>query len=92
MNMKTIHWDKSSSGIKASLTFENQTKLAEFVLQLARLSDEIQHHADMEIRYNRLGLNIITHDAKAVTEKDEALCREIEKLLIELNRTSWNVR
>lgn len=78
--MNNINWNKTDQGIQTTLAFNNQTELAEFVLQLAKLSDDMQHHADMEIRYNKLHLNIITHDAGGVTEKDEALCREIEKL------------
>lgn len=76
-----MNWNKSKQGIQATLTFEDQTTLAEFVLRLAKISDGMQHHADMNIRYNKLHLNIITHDANAITEKDEALCREIESLL-----------
>ena len=77
-----MNWNKSEQGIQATLIFEDQTTLTEFVLKLAKISDAIQHHADMDIRYNKLYLKIITHDAKAITEKDEALCREIENLLI----------
>jgi 4a-hydroxytetrahydrobiopterin dehydratase len=76
-----MEWNKTEDGIKATLTFENQTELAEFVLKLAKLSDDTQHHADMDIRYNKLHLNIFSHDANAVTEKDEALCEEVERLL-----------
>ncbi|MDB3906980.1 4a-hydroxytetrahydrobiopterin dehydratase [Crocinitomicaceae bacterium] len=76
-----MNWNNTENGIKATLKFENQTTLAAFVLKLAKISDATQHHADMDIRYNQLHLNIFTHDVNAVTEKDEALCREIEKLL-----------
>ncbi len=76
-----MNWNTSDQGIQATLEFENQTELAEFVLKLARLSDAMQHHADMDIRYNKLHLNIFTHDENAITEKDETLCREIELLI-----------
>jgi len=75
-----MNWNKTETGIKAKLTFENQETLAEFVLKLANISDVMQHHADMDIRYNQLYLNIFTHDEQAITEKDETLCHEIEKL------------
>ncbi|MCR9170964.1 MAG: 4a-hydroxytetrahydrobiopterin dehydratase [bacterium] len=79
--MNSINWNTSESGISTTLTFKNQTELAAFVLKIAKVSDDMQHHADMDIRYNKLHLNIITHDADAITEKDEALCREIEQLM-----------
>jgi 4a-hydroxytetrahydrobiopterin dehydratase len=74
-------WETSDYGIETTLEFKNQTTLAEFVLRLARHSDAVQHHADMDIRYNILKLRVYTHDAGAVTEKDHELCRKIEELL-----------
>ncbi|PWL32883.1 MAG: hypothetical protein DCO96_00600 [Fluviicola sp. XM-24bin1] len=78
--MKPINWNKTEQGIQTNLVFENQTELAEFVLKLAQISDAMQHHADMDIRYNKLYLNIFTYDKNAITEMDAALCKEIEKL------------
>jgi len=74
-----MNWNKTENGYRATLTFENQTELAEFVLELAKISDKRQHHADMDIRYNKLHLTVFTHDQQKITEKDEALCREIEQ-------------
>lgn len=76
-----MKWNITDNGIQGTLTFENQTALAAFVLELATISDRMQHHADMEIRYNQLKLTIITHDVQSITEKDHRLCREIEELL-----------
>jgi len=75
-----MNWKETEKGLQTTLKFENQTELASFVLKLAELSDKIQHHADMDIRYNQLHLNIFTHDKDAVTEKDYALSKEIERL------------
>ena len=76
-----MNWISTSEGISGELIFDDQTALAEFVLELAKVSDSLQHHADMSISYNRLKLNIFTHDEQSITEKDHNLCREIEKLL-----------
>lgn len=76
-----MNWDITSNGIIGELKFKDQTALAKFVLELAKVSDSLHHHADMNISYNRLRLNIFTHDEQSVTEKDHNLCREIEKLL-----------
>jgi len=76
-----MEWNTTPTGIQGELIFENQTELATFVLQLAKISDAMQHHADLDIRYNRLQLNIFTHDENAITEKDRLLCQQIEKLI-----------
>lgn len=76
-----MNWSTTPTGIKGKISFQDQTALATFVLKLAKVSDQLKHHADMDIRYNQLHLNIFTHDKNSVTEKDEHLCQEIEKLI-----------
>ncbi|GAB5417409.1 MAG: 4a-hydroxytetrahydrobiopterin dehydratase [Crocinitomicaceae bacterium] len=76
-----MEWSTTPTGIQGEIVFENQTELATFVLKLAKVSDTMQHHADLDIRYNRLKMNIFTHDENAVTEKDRLLCQQIEKLM-----------
>lgn len=76
-----MNWNTTPTGIASKISFQDQTALATFVLKLAKLSDELQHHADMDIRYNQLHLNIFTHDKNAVTEKDWDLVNEIDKML-----------
>lgn len=75
-----MQWHESDKGLQRSLEFSNQTELAEFVLQLAKVSDAMGHHADMQISYNCLNLTVITHDQRRITEKDWQLCSEIDAL------------
>lgn len=77
-------WSTTKYGLQRSLTFRNQTELAEFVLTLAKLSDRDKHHADMKIVYNELHLTIVTHDENhQLTEKDWALAEKIDGLILE---------
>lgn len=76
-----MEWIETPKGIQGTLTFDSQTQLAQFVVRLATISDEKQHHADMDIRYNRLYLTIFTHDKHAITQKDWNLCKSIETLI-----------
>ena len=78
-----MNWTETQKGIQGTLTFDSQTQLAKFVVRLATISDERQHHADMDVRYNRLHLTIFTHDENAVTHKDWNLCQSIEALIEE---------
>ena len=80
-NSEHMNWNITAHGITGEIKFSDQTELAEFVLKLAKISDNIAHHADMVISYNTLLLTVFTHDQQSVTEKDHDLCREIEKLL-----------
>ena len=73
-----MSWKKNDENLEKQFVFKNQTELAEAVLVLARHSDEIGHHADLQIHYNRLDVSITTHDAGGLTEKDYALAKAID--------------
>lgn len=75
-----MQWKENENGLTAQLKFKDQTELAEFVLDLAKISDEKQHHADMEISYNKLSLRLISHDVGKVTERDYAMAERIKSL------------
>lgn len=76
-----MKWLENENGLNAKVEFNNQTKLAEFVVELAKVSEAVDHHADLEISYNKLNIRIITHDANSVTLKDWDLARRIEEML-----------
>ncbi len=52
-----------------------------FVNRVGELAEEAGHHPDIDIRYNRVRLSLITHDAGGLTEKDFHLAGRAEKLL-----------
>ena len=73
-----MSWKKNDEQLEKQFVFKNQTELAEAILVLARYSDKIGHHADLQIHYNRLDVSITTHDAGGLTEKDYALAKAID--------------
>ncbi len=75
-----MKWQTKDGRLSAELSFKDQTTLAEYLLMVAKLSDEIGHHADMEIRYNKLVLSLYTHDVNAITEKDIELSKKLSEL------------
>jgi 4a-hydroxytetrahydrobiopterin dehydratase len=44
------------------------------------LAEEAGHHPDIEIHYNRVRLNLVTHDAGGLTAKDFDLATRIDEL------------
>jgi len=78
-----MNWTENKDGLKSELQFTDQTELAEFVLKLSQLSDKIEHHADLDIRYNKLSLRLISHDVNAITDRDRKMAANIEKLAAE---------
>ena len=75
-----MNWKETATGLQKVIGFDSQTELAQFVLELAVLSDQLNHHADMNIRYNQLELSLFTHDLEQVTDKDWDLAQKIDEI------------
>jgi len=52
-----------------------------FLNQVARLAESMNHHPDISIRYNRVGLSLTTHDEGGLTIKDFKLAGKINDLI-----------
>lgn len=80
--MEIENWENTGNELVRELLFENQTELATCLLAIAKYSDEVNHHADMEItQCRKLRLSITTHDAGSLTDKDLAWAKGINELL-----------
>jgi 4a-hydroxytetrahydrobiopterin dehydratase len=51
-----------------------------FVARLAMLAEKANHHPDIDIRYNKLRVALVSHDAGGVTGRDISMAAEIGKL------------
>ncbi|MCH2223618.1 MAG: 4a-hydroxytetrahydrobiopterin dehydratase [Crocinitomicaceae bacterium] len=76
-----MNWEEIDGAMQRSYSFKTQTDLAEFVLKVAKASDELDHHANMIVSdCNKLLLEITTHDSNCLTEKDSNWISRIDLL------------
>jgi len=73
-------WRLSDNSIERTLTFEGFPAAIEFVVRLARDAEEMNHHPDIDIRWNKVKLVLSTHSAGGLTDLDFLLARRIDKL------------
>ena len=52
-----------------------------FVNHIARKAQKINHHPDIDIRFNKVTLTLTTHDEGGITEKDFSLARQCDEVL-----------
>jgi 4a-hydroxytetrahydrobiopterin dehydratase len=52
----------------------------DFVIALAKLAEEANHHPDIRIQYNKVTVALTTHDSHGVTGKDFLLAQQIEMI------------
>jgi 4a-hydroxytetrahydrobiopterin dehydratase len=48
-----------------------------FVNQVGVLAEAADHHPDIDIRYDRVTLSLVTHDSGGITRRDLDLARQI---------------
>lgn len=49
-----------------------------FVVRVAELAEEADHHPDIDIRWNTVTLRLWSHDVGAVTERDLSLAAAVD--------------
>ena len=57
--------------------FPGFAQAIEFVDGIAQLAEREGHHPDIDIRYDRVKLALISHDAGGVTQRDAQMARRI---------------
>lgn len=82
--MEVENWKNTGKELLRDFTFGSQTELAEFVLLVARFSDEMNHHADMRVsECRKLRLSITTHDENGLTDLDYRWAKELNKSVLD---------
>jgi 4a-hydroxytetrahydrobiopterin dehydratase len=74
-------WSYTDGMIRKTYTFNDFTQAVAWTVRVAFLAEAHGHHPDIDIRYNRVTLALVTHDAgNQVTQKDVDLAQAIEQL------------
>jgi 4a-hydroxytetrahydrobiopterin dehydratase len=63
-------WRVENGELARVFQFKDFRAAMGFVNQVADLAEEAGHHPDIDIRYNRVRLGLVTHDAGGLTAKD----------------------
>ena len=71
-------WKFRDDTIRKSYAFPSFRSAIVFVNRVATIADELEHHPDINIRYNRVFLRLWSHDAGGVTERDLKLAERID--------------
>jgi len=69
--LKTLPaWSLEAGELVRLFQFEDFQGAMRFVNQVAELAESAGHHPDIDIRYNRVRLALVTHDQGGITAKD----------------------
>ena len=78
---KNPSWIIDNKTIKKEFKFENFIEAFAFMSKVALLSEKIDHHPDWQNTYNKVKINLTTHDKGGITTNDTKLAESIDKLI-----------
>ena len=73
-------WSKDGLWIITEKKFNTFSAAIAFVNKIAELAEAASHHPEIHIHYNQVLLELSTHDAGGLTEKDFSLAQKINAL------------
>jgi 4a-hydroxytetrahydrobiopterin dehydratase len=73
-------WSQQGKAIQKRYTLKSFLSAMELVNKIAGAAEEVQHHPDITISYNVVGVSLSTHSEGGVTRKDFDLAQQIDKL------------
>jgi|ERR1035437_696807 4a-hydroxytetrahydrobiopterin dehydratase len=74
------NWSKRAQTILRTFKFEGFLKGIDFVDRIARKAQKVNHHPDIDIRFDKVTLKLTTHDEGGITEKDFSLARQCDEV------------
>jgi len=73
-------WKRIEDEIQKTFVHKDFARAMGFVQSVALLAEKMNHHPDIDIRWNKVTLRLSTHSAGGLTELDFALAEQINKL------------
>jgi len=66
--------------ISRLFVFDDFMQGMRFLNRVAKLAEGMNHHPDIDIRYNKIKLSLTTHDEGGLTMRDFKLARKIDQM------------
>ena len=70
-------WQRNGIAIQRVFQFPNFKAAMQFVNEVAEAAEQASHHPDIDIRYNKVTMGLVSHDAGGVTQRDVQMAQRI---------------
>ena len=74
-------WQIEEGELTRTFSFKDFLAALAFVNRVGEQAEKAGHHPDIDIRYNKVRLGLVTHDAGGLTAKDFDLATVIDRLV-----------
>lgn len=73
-------WEHDGDALKREFKFDDFAGSIDFVNRITPPAEEMNHHPDITISWNRVGITLSTHSEGGITENDFELAQRIDPL------------
>jgi 4a-hydroxytetrahydrobiopterin dehydratase len=73
-------WSGGSDGIERTLQLASFRAAVEAISVIADVAEQLDHHPDMDLRWTKVRVAVVTHSAGGLTELDLELARRVDAL------------
>jgi 4a-hydroxytetrahydrobiopterin dehydratase len=73
-------WELRDGKLHRQFKFENFVEAFGFMTRVALKAEAMNHHPDWSNAWNRVDVELVTHDAGGITERDFTLATAMNKL------------
>lgn len=74
-------WDVAASRLRREFEFADFVEAFGFMARVALVAEAADHHPDWSNSWNRVTIELRSHDAGGVTDRDVALAARIDELV-----------
>jgi 4a-hydroxytetrahydrobiopterin dehydratase len=74
-------WSGGTDGIERTIRLPSFRAAVEAIGMIADVAEEMDHHPDIDLRWTKIRVAVVTHSAGGLTELDLALARRVDALL-----------
>jgi 4a-hydroxytetrahydrobiopterin dehydratase len=72
-------WRRAGGKLVQDREFPGFVEALHFLNELGEVAERRGHHPDIDIRYNRVHLGLVTHDAGGITKADTEMAAELNR-------------
>ena len=71
-------WSRKGDAITRTFSFAGYPEAVAFVQRTVKPAEQLNHHPNLDVRYNRVTVTLSTHDSGGITENDLALAATLD--------------
>ena len=73
-------WQRQGLAIQRIFQFADFKAAVQFVNRIADAAEKANHHPDIDIRYNKVVLSLVSHDSGGVTQRDVGMAQRFSQI------------